>query len=122
MTMNTKQCRITLMVTLLASGPVLLLAQPYTTIDCPDSSSTLARGINDLGNIVGQCADANGTHAFLFRNGAFTIIDVPGAAATFANGINNRGDLVGWYQDDRNHGFLLRNGHFRTIDPPGSID
>jgi uncharacterized membrane protein len=99
------------------------LAQTYTAIDCPFSFSTLARGINDRGDIVGFCEDVNGLHGFLLRNGVLKLIDVPGAAATRALGINNRGDVAGAYADSNDvlHGFVLRKGRFHTIDPPGSI-
>jgi hypothetical protein len=50
---------------LLTLAPAAARAQTYTTIDCPDSSSTSARGINDRGEIVGICEDANGAHGFL---------------------------------------------------------
>ena len=112
-------------------GPLFMLlalsgsamAATYTGIDCPDSSLTQARAINDRGDIVGICEDANGTHGYRLRKGEFLLIDFPGAGATFATGTNNLGHVVGWYiGDDANHGYLLRNGRFTTIDPPGSVD
>ena len=109
---------------LLILGSVTALAETYEGIDCPDSFSTTARSINDRGDIVGGCEDANGTHGLL-RKGVFRLIDAPDAAGlTVATGINNRGDVVGFYADDEGgHGFLLRHGrhgHFTTIDVPGS--
>ena len=108
---------------LLTLGSAAAPAQAYTTIDCPDSSSSSARSINDRGDIVGSCDDSNGSHGFLLRQGTFTMIDFPGATLTTAFGINNRGDVVGRYTDadDVVHGYLLRHGHFSTIDPPGMI-
>src|SRR6476620_4178995 len=107
----------------LTTGPAAVLAQTHTTIDCPDSSFTEARGINDRGEIVGDCDDSNGSHGFLLRNGTFTMIDGPGATLTTAFGINNRGDVVCRYTDADNvvHGYLHRHVHFSTIDPPGII-
>ena len=55
---------------LLALGPAAAVAQTYTAFDCPESFETLARGINDRGDIVGVCEDANGRHGFLLRKGA----------------------------------------------------
>ena len=112
--------------TLLSLGLVVpVRAQTYTSIDCPGSSFTHARGINNLGSIVGGCVDADGyVHGFLLRHGNFEMIDVPGAdAVTSASGINNRGDIVGRYVDTDGvtHGYLLRHGKFTTIDFPGSI-
>ena len=99
------------------------LAQVYTAFDCPQALGTTARAINDRGEIVGGCEDANGSHGFLLRRGHFTMIDVPGATITHASGINNRSEVVGEYFDGANvnHGFLLRNGRFTKIDPPGSV-
>lgn len=96
----------------------------FTSFDCPASLSSPARGINDRGDIVGNCRDDNRVHAFLLRKGVFTIIDVPDAQQTEGAAINNRGDVVGQYlgSDDAEHGFLLRHGHFTTIDPPGSLE
>ncbi len=107
----------------LTLGSAAAPAQAYTTIDCPGSSSSSARGINDRGDIVGNCDDSSGSHGFLFRHGTFTMIDFPGATLTTGFGINNRGDVVGRYTDtdDVVHGYLLRHGHFSTIDPPGMI-
>ena len=99
---------------LLTLGSAAAVAQTYTAIDCPESFDTEARGINDRGDIVGVCEDANGRHGFLLRKGVFTLIDAPGAPVlTLATGINNRGDVVGHYLDDEaGHGFLIRHGHF----------
>ena len=112
-----------LLLALLTLGPGAVLAQTYTTIDCPDSVFTGPRSINDRGEIVGVCEDATGVHGFLLRRGRFTRIDVPDGRATVAFGINNQGDVVGRYIDgsDVLHGFLLRRGRFTTIDPPGSV-
>ena len=115
-----------LLLALLTLAPAVVLAQTWTTIDCPDALATYARSINERGEIVGICENATGEHGFLLRRGRFTMIDVPGAAegTTAAFGINNRGDVVGRYVDeaaDRSYGFLLRHGRFTTIDPPGSV-
>ena len=111
---------------LLTLGPAAAVAQTYTAIDCPESSFTAARDINERGDIVGNCEDANGRHGFLLRKGVFTLIDPPDAAALCiaTNDINNRGEVVGRYQDSEGvaHGFLLRHGRFTTIDVPGAPD
>lgn len=108
---------------LLSLAPAAAVAQTYTAFDCPESFETRARSINEPGDIVGVCEDANGRHGFLLRQGVFTLIDAPDAAAfTVGTGINNRGHVVGHYLDneDVGHGFLLRHGDFTTIDVPGS--
>jgi probable HAF family extracellular repeat protein len=92
--------------------------------------STVARGINDAGDIVGTFSDATGSHGFLLTGGVFTTIDaVPPfappppqlGAGTDAFGINDAGQIVGSFNDATGfHGFLLTGGVFTTIDAPGS--
>ena len=95
-----------------------------TQIDIPGARSTTAFGINSLGDIVGQFADAkNVSHGFLIdhRGGQITAIDVPGSTLTQANGISPRGDMVGRYNDAAGaHGWLWSDGQFSTIQFPGS--
>ncbi len=90
----------------------------YGTIDVPDATDTVARGINDAGQIVGRYTTADGRdHGFMLSDGAYTMIDAFNAHDTWANGINNAGQIVGTYDG---HGFLLSNGQFTTIDVPNS--
>jgi uncharacterized membrane protein len=94
----------------------------FTTIDFPGATYTIANGINNQGDIVGQYNDASGkSHGFLRHLGVFSSIDFPGALGTVANGINVGGDIVGSYSIGTadSHGFLLRGGVFATVDPPG---
>ena len=67
----------------------------------PGDVSSLAKGINDKGQVVGQSTDANGnSRAFLWQNG--TMIDlntrVPGGGSTLflfeAFAINSRGQFA----------------------------
>ena len=77
----------------------------FASIDVPNSTGTLATGINAGGQIVGIYYDASGnSHGFLLKGGAFFTVDVPGSLVgvsgtlqTEANGINNAGDIVGDY-------------------------
>src|SRR5438093_2595394 len=81
-----------------------------TTIHYPGSTSTVARGINNSGEIVGtySCAAAcinpqtgetstAGTHGFLLQDGLYTRIDVDGGTATIARGISEQGAVAGQY-------------------------
>jgi hypothetical protein len=88
---------------------------------------TVAPGINDLGEIVGDFVNTiNNTlvrHGFL-RDSAgktYTTLDPPGSTLTVAQGINNRGVIVGLYIDSGQHGFVLSDGVYTTIDIPGAI-
>jgi len=114
--------RLQTLLIVLVLSPVPAVAETYEAIDCPDAFRTEARAINDRGDIVGICEDANGSHGFLLRRGIFTLIDHPDAVGpTAAFGINNRGDVAGrLVGDDTLHGYLLRRSHFTNVDPPDS--
>lgn len=99
-------------------------------VEYPDALSTTARGINNLGWIVGsfRSASYNGhgfTHGFIYDGTNFTQLDHPNAVAgTIASKLNDTGQVVGWYFDGHllPHGFLYFRGSFTPIDFPGSID
>src|SRR5262245_42704707 len=109
----------------LALSPLLLAADyRFVRIDFPNSTETLANGINARGDIVGRYADAEGIfHGFLLRKGVFSTIDFPGASLTAAFALNARGDIAGRFvdADDIDHGFLLSDGKFTQIDFPGAV-
>ena len=94
----------------------------FAPIDVPGASSTLARGINAQGDIVGFYGAGGAFRAFLLHEGTFTDIDVPGASFTRPRGINPQGDIVGFYgAGGATHGFLLnKEGSLTTIDFPGA--
>jgi probable HAF family extracellular repeat protein len=89
---------------------------------------TVAFGINDIGEVVGDYVKKNDQHRYGFlrsRKGDFTTFDVPGAGLTIGEGINNAGTIVGVYvaaTDGTLHGFVSNNGVvFTTVDfPPDS--
>jgi hypothetical protein len=77
--------------------------QTVTSIDFPGASGTVARGINNSGEIVGYYADKKSiNHGYTAQQGgssvgAFSALDVPGSTDTRAEGINNSGQIVGSY-------------------------
>ena len=107
-------------------GALIANAQSYTIVpfDAPDSTGTVANGINSLGQIVGTYLDAAGNGGAFLRSAdgkTFTTIDVPGSAphSTTANGINNLGQIVGSYFDStgRRHGYIRSAaGDFTLFD------
>jgi len=82
--------------------------------------------LNNHGQIVGFCTDADGTVRGIVRErGTFTNIEFPGAVATAALGINDRRQIVGSYSEvggadvlSTLRGFLLDDGVFTSIDIP----
>jgi len=88
---------------------------------------SFARGINDVGSVVGDYFDDDGNeHGFVLKNGVLTTIDVPfsGSVGTQLNAINNSGEIVGTWVDDAftAHGFVYQNGNFAHLDYPGALD
>jgi uncharacterized membrane protein len=98
----------------------------FATIDVPDSSSTAALGINDVGQIVGLYSgpppSPSGQHGFVDTNGVFTPIDPPGSPQTLASDINNAGQVVGSYvstsQSTHFADYLDDHGVFTAFGPP----
>lgn len=81
------------------------------------------RGINNLGQIVGDFVNSTGEHGFLQSGSTFTAINFPGAITTSALGINDMGEIVGSYTNASGEfGFLYSGGHYQTIDCPGAAD
>jgi uncharacterized membrane protein len=103
----------------------------FTQIDVPFPGvlGTLATGINDQGQIVGNYLDSKGEgHGFILDRGVFSSVDVPfpGAHDTNTSGINNRGEIVGTYNSVTPglyiQGFVFEQGVFSHLDtPPASI-
>src|SRR5262249_53491629 len=100
----------------------------YTTLDVPSATGTLAFGINNSGQIVGDSSTGSGPeHGFVKIGGTYTTLDDPLAGqgsgqGTFARGINSSGQIVGFYVDsgDTAHGFLYGGGVYTTIDDPSA--
>ncbi len=103
-------------------------------INVPDAVATVARGINNNGEIVGyfkysNCADYDikvpncTTHGFKYVNGTFVKLNVPNAVSTAILGVNDYGDLVGFYKksDGSHHGFIWYHTNIvKTIDHAGT--
>jgi len=83
-----------------------------------DDPTTIAFGINDLGQITGQ----SGSGSFLRDpDGTFLPIVFPGAEETQAFKINDLGQIVGVYYDGASHGFVRDpEGAYHTVDAPGA--
>jgi len=67
----------------------------FTAIKFPNSSATIALGINDKGDVVGTYLDSSGAqHAFVKKDARYTSIDVTGDIDADAWDINNRGQMT----------------------------
>jgi hypothetical protein len=92
----------------------------FTTLDVPGSGSTIAYGVNNAGQVVGEYND--GRHGFLLSGGGYSTLDVPGSNFTIARGLNASGQIVGSFENSQMsvHGFLLSGGSYTTLNVPGS--
>ncbi|HUD98964.1 MAG TPA: hypothetical protein VMR62_05280 [Bryobacteraceae bacterium] len=75
----------------------------YTLIDYPQSTFTLAGGINNDGTIAGSYEPGSSLNSdgFLWSAGQFRTVSVPGDHNPSVMGINDLGDLVGSYEIGR---------------------
>lgn len=99
----------------------------FTVISYPGSNvnSTVAVGVNAIGDIVGAYQANNSYHGFLDSDGVFTSVNFPGALATSAEGINDSGTISGYYVTlDSGQpvrlGFTESDGVFTSIEYPGA--
>ncbi len=83
-----------------------------TPFDFPGAASTLFRGINDRGFVVGRYINPDSSvHGFALKlPNTYVSFDFPGAVETSLNGINNSGYISGRYTDGAGirHGFVAR--------------
>jgi uncharacterized membrane protein len=68
----------------------------YKRLDVPGARATVAAGINDRGDVVGEVKDANGRiRGFARLGGRYRFVDGPGDGNTsLAVDINDRGDIL----------------------------
>ena len=62
----------------------------------PQGTGSIARGINDKGQVVGQCTINNYSHAFLWERGKMRDLGTLGGLMSSALAINNKGEVVGY--------------------------
>jgi len=86
----------------------------FNTIRFPGADDTVARGINNAGQIVGTSTNIGfGSYGFLDSQGEFSRISVPGSSFSGAYGINNAGQIaVTASFGSRDYGYIDNNGVF----------
>jgi hypothetical protein len=99
----------------------------FTDITPPQAVRTIARHINDSGQIVGDYYTspfANDFHAFLYSGGTYITLNDPlagptpqgGTGGTSVTGINDQGQVVGQYVGPSGtHYFIYQNGTYSDI-------
>ena len=110
-----------------ASSPVTAFTVAggvYQILNVPNSTFSVATGINTSGLIVGTYQDVAGlTHGFATSDSStFNDVDFPGATNTQPIDVNDAGVIAGEYIDAANveHGFVSSGGTFTAIDFPGA--
>jgi uncharacterized membrane protein len=102
----------------------------YTTINVPGASLTELWGINNNGQVVGDCQMPGDSTFFglLARGSSFTVFKFPKTTNTQAFGVNDFGEVVGTYDGYIGKGnlqdsgaFFYLNGEFSLIKPPKSL-
>ena len=110
-------------------GPARLGAAALAAATVAGAVSTVATGINNLGDIAGFATDASGvTSSWLRHNGQLTAYQFPGGSNTQAFGVNTKDQIVGSYLNGAGvqHGFVLSSplgprSHWQSIDDPNGI-
>jgi probable HAF family extracellular repeat protein len=76
-----------------------------------DKASSAARGINNLGHVVGnsQLSPQAAQHAFLYSAGKMTDLGTLGGSTSYATGVNDADEVVG-YSDTRVRGHSFVSG------------
>jgi probable HAF family extracellular repeat protein len=104
--------------------PLLALADPRYTVTAVAGQDSYARGMNNLGQVVGTLAAADTYHAFLYADGSLTDLGLFGGASSAAFAINDAGQVVGTSYGDAEalptRGFLYSGGAMSAIQAPGS--
>ncbi|WP_157973557.1 hypothetical protein [Tropicimonas sp. IMCC34043] len=111
------------------SGASAVSALSYSMVDIGDlpggADATYARGLNELGQVVGYGATATGYHAFLWDSGVLTDLGVvAGGSESYALGINDAGQIVGYStRDGVNHAILWESGAISDLGnlPGGTV-
>ena len=103
---------------LAVAAPLLAAAGPRYTVTAVAGQDSFARGINNLGQVVGSISVADSYHAFVYAGGSLTDLGTFGGETSTAFAINDAGQVVGTsysYSDTPTRGFLYSGGTTSTI-------
>jgi probable HAF family extracellular repeat protein len=105
---------------LYSNGTVTSLFDPNTTADGPPPNigEDIARGINNLGQVVGFYTTGNVENGFLYSNGTYTTLDDPASTQnTIPMAINDSGQVVGFIEnsDGSRDAFLYSGGTWTPL-------
>jgi hypothetical protein len=100
----------------------------FTALHPPAAVSSVASGINSLGDVCGISTSASKTtSSFLLKGGHYSALQFPNGSDTQAFGCNTKDAIVGSYLDGSGvmHGFLvttpLTHARWTSIDDPNGV-
>ncbi len=105
--------------------PLFAAAAPRYKVSVVAGAGSIARDINNHGQVVGRWFDADGNpRAFLHGAGAFTDLGTFGGAAADAMAINDAGQIAGYAHNSMGHerAFLYQRGTLTDLATLGGTD
>jgi len=99
------------------AAPLLAAADPRYAVTALAGAGSMARDINNLGQVVGMTYSGDVYRAFVHGDGGLTDIGTLGGAGSWANAINDLGQIVGNAQtaDGGSYGFLYSGGTMSAL-------
>jgi len=116
-------CAILALAAPLLSVPLLAAAGPRYTVTGVAGQDSFARGINNLGQVVGAMSVGDSYHAFVHAGASVTDLGTFGGEGSTAFAINDAGQVAGTsysYSDTPTRGFLYSSGTMSAIQTAGS--
>lgn len=113
------------LLTVLLAIPLLAMAAPRYKVSVVGGAGSIARDINNAGQVVGRWFDADGNpRAFVHGAGTFLDLGTFGGAAADALAINDAGQIVGYAQNatGRERAFLYAGGALTDLGTLGGTD
>lgn len=97
--------------------PLLAAADPRYAVTAIAGADSVARDINNLGQVVGAAYTGRVYRGFVYGDGGLTDIGTLGGAGSWANAINDLGQIVGNAEaaDGASYGFLYSGGSMSAI-------
>lgn len=89
-----------------------------------DCVSTYAFGIDDLGDMAGECQTSTLMEGWIYKAGTYQLVSVPGSAWSYASNINIHGlTTMIWsaQNSDRVQSSIYNGTTFRNIDEPNKF-
>ncbi|GAC1493651.1 MAG: hypothetical protein NVS2B14_06890 [Chamaesiphon sp.] len=81
--------------------------------------SSIANGINNKGEVVGDSQTSCTYHAFFYSHGKMTDIGTLGSEFAWAKGLNDAGQVVGYSGQQETHAFLYSYGKMTDLGTLG---